>query len=1201
MKQVYKFLKRATAGQQVSCRAKKANIPLPYQPLTGWAILIICLSSTLPSLAQGPAPSSVPVVIPPAPTAAALERYGQIPVSTYTGVPNISVPLYEIKVRDLAIPLSLSYHAAGFRVNEEASWVGLGWSLQAGGVLTHTTRGLDDLRYFIPQNGHPPYGMPDCVPANGGDNFIGDPYSGAATLVNAAGGAYTGPDIKTYVKDASGQDVGLPYARDGVYENRQIDWEPDEYRFTMGNASGAFAFDQQGNIHLLEQQKVRVSYTYETPTGNVAWTIRTPDGFQYRFEASEQTSSFGNSTISAWYLTRILSPLGEQASFIYERGPGIYNQPGFTQTEIKQQSVQHAATPLTTTYSAGGTVPQYLKRIEFKTGYVTFERDACNRKDLQGGQRLRRVAIYTLDNQMLKQYELQSSYFETPNNLLTGYLTSESGGSAAIDSFKVYEGKRLRLDAVREGGQQALTKPLTTFTYSATPLPVKSSYSVDYWGYYNGRANTSLIPTYAGPDLSNKYVVYQGADRTPSAGPMQADILQAITYPTGGKTTFTFEPHEYGNSTVEDDQSVKTGLSFRLQSDNVNANSSYATNATIRVTASTPITLDYTLGVETGGNLDDKKARTTLQLIDSTTQKPFTSGSPDLNNYVYAQWGFFSTTSTPSNPYSIPNWAQVTGHIVILVPAGTYKFTAYTPNCNSSDIGACHATVYVQGTYSVTQHVQNTTTNKLLAGGLRVKQIEEFDNLDPARNQVQVFNYGSETTSSTGQVVAAGDGILLSRPVFSKIVTYYFGNDKYYQHQLTSFSQTALSVGAKGSSVGYSQVSVLQGAQGEGGKTVYAYYCQPDRAARYSDRQPNVPTRADELNGSLLSQATYKKQNSAFKLVSQLANKYESVQDSRYHYDLPAVFKGEYFTNADGTGTNIQRLYFYSLPVNWVRLVSAAKTQYGDQDETKFFTTNTRYTYDTLNVGHMQVSQTRTRRSDGSTLVTTSTYPADYTAVTSGALFTMRSDTVYQHAAVVETSKCVYGPTETLAAAKIVAGSYTEYTRPNGKSRFLPAVSSKLELATPLTYPSSAAPSLPPNGRYVREQRIAYETTAANVQQEQKEHGLPVLFIWGYANTLPVAKIDNATLAQVQAALGVDVNTLTTEQQLRDAFSHLRQQLPKAHVTSFTHQPLIGMTSQTNPDGRTFFYEYDGLQRLVRTRDEQGRILSQQQYHYAGK
>lgn len=56
-----------------------------------------------------------------------------------------------------------------------------------------------------------------------------------------------------------------------------------------------------------------------------------------------------------------------------------------------------------------------------------------------------------------------------------------------------------------------------------------------------------------------------------------------------------------------------------------------------------------------------------------------------------------------------------------------------------------------------------------------------------------------------------------------------------------------------------------------------------------------------------------------------------------------------------------------------------------------------------------------------------------------------------------------------------------------------------------------------------------------------------------------------------------------------------------AQVSRFTYNGLRGMTSQTGPAGRTIFYEYDGLGRLMRTLDEQGCILSQQQYHYAGK
>ena len=52
-------------------------------------------------------------------------------------------------------------------------------------------------------------------------------------------------------------------------------------------------------------------------------------------------------------------------------------------------------------------------------------------------------------------------------------------------------------------------------------------------------------------------------------------------------------------------------------------------------------------------------------------------------------------------------------------------------------------------------------------------------------------------------------------------------------------------------------------------------------------------------------------------------------------------------------------------------------------------------------------------------------------------------------------------------------------------------------------------------------------------------------------------------------------------------------------MASYTYDPLVGLTSQTDATGRTLTYEYDAVGRLIRTRDEQGRLLSQQEYRYA--
>lgn len=83
----------------------------------------------------------------PSPTASSLGKYADIPISYHTGVPNISVPLYTINEGDLSLPISLSYHAAGIRVDEISSPIGLGWSLNAGGMISRTVNGGPDEGY----------------------------------------------------------------------------------------------------------------------------------------------------------------------------------------------------------------------------------------------------------------------------------------------------------------------------------------------------------------------------------------------------------------------------------------------------------------------------------------------------------------------------------------------------------------------------------------------------------------------------------------------------------------------------------------------------------------------------------------------------------------------------------------------------------------------------------------------------------------------------------------------------------------------------------------------------------------------------------------------------------------------------------------------------------------------------------------------
>lgn len=81
---------------------------------------------------------------PKSPNVEAMQRHGTIEVDLYRGLPQISVPLYEIKTKNFTIPISLSYPASGVKVSDVGSWVGLGWSLSGGAYIGRNVRGIPD-------------------------------------------------------------------------------------------------------------------------------------------------------------------------------------------------------------------------------------------------------------------------------------------------------------------------------------------------------------------------------------------------------------------------------------------------------------------------------------------------------------------------------------------------------------------------------------------------------------------------------------------------------------------------------------------------------------------------------------------------------------------------------------------------------------------------------------------------------------------------------------------------------------------------------------------------------------------------------------------------------------------------------------------------------------------------------------------------
>lgn len=143
------------------------------------------------------------------------------------------------------------------------------------------------------------------------------------------------------------------------------------------------------------------------------------------------------------------------------------------------------------------------------------------------------------------------------------------------------------------------------------------------------------------------------------------------------------------------------------------------------------------------------------------------------------------------------------------------------------------------------------------------------------------------------------------------------------------------------------------------------------------------------------------------------------------------------------------------------------------------------------------------------------------------------------------------------------------------------------------------------------ENRITYHKydDFGNPLEISKTDGTHIVYIWGYQQTQPIAKIENVTYAQVQndvaniqSKSNADddrtIGALGKEGALRTALNNLRVALPNAMVTTYTYDPLVGVTSMTDPKGYTMYYEYDSFNRLKQVKDADGNILSENNYNY---
>lgn len=203
------------------------------------------------------------------PDGASVARNINIPADLYTGRLNVQIPLYTIKSRNFSLPITLEYQTSGLKVEDLTSWVGKGWTLQCGGMVTRIVRGYPD------ETG---YCDGDCE------------------------------KIETAL--ATNQ-KGMNHQFMDNWDKQKVDGEPDIFYFQIPGYSGIFVCDGNGTPHTIPEQSIKIEWVDKNyfritdENGNIYTLgsgIMTQETSQYKLVTD---NSYKEPYISTWHLEKI--------------------------------------------------------------------------------------------------------------------------------------------------------------------------------------------------------------------------------------------------------------------------------------------------------------------------------------------------------------------------------------------------------------------------------------------------------------------------------------------------------------------------------------------------------------------------------------------------------------------------------------------------------------------------------------------------------------------------------------------------------------------------------------------------------------------------------------------------------------------------------------------------------------------------------
>jgi len=536
----------------------------------------------------------VPDILPSA-DATALGKYGDFPVSHYTGQANISIPIETMEANGIKLSFSLNYDAGGVLINHHTGWVGQNWSLNGGGVITRSVNGIADEVGLFPSPNYYNVVIPYIFVVQD-DDFL--------TVANTD----TYSELKSFSEART--------------INGYADTEPDVFNFNCMGKSGKFVLDQNGEWKVTSDYNFKVVFDYldannfqdpfivQSP-GNInknfekvikGFTLIDDQGYKYTFGYDENaieysipffrqyaipSMNFPNWIATAWHMTKV-EDYRENIlfDFNYERSyftAQVFETKSYRTESCKLQNGTWINASASNTFGGEGSLISQVyitdvnsikgQKIEFKKSNAIQKKFVWTTY-LQSTYAQSAIAVcnYIPECPMPLPFLQESSYYSFDHEAAYNINPFEGLMWKKLDTIKVYNNtnqllrghvltynnnisERLNLLDIKTISKDFETNPTPQnygyqfFYDNFSGLPDYMSKQTDHWGYYDGSDYYSSPTNSIGDELSNHY-----GSRESNLSYCKTGTLTQINYPTGGKSIFEFELHQYGQELNDNHQ-----------------------------------------------------------------------------------------------------------------------------------------------------------------------------------------------------------------------------------------------------------------------------------------------------------------------------------------------------------------------------------------------------------------------------------------------------------------------------------------------------------------------------------------------------------------------------------------------------------------------------------------------------------------------